>query len=60
MAIVNVDLSEFGKCIVLTEPQLIALKLVRNIKDTVKLQKRKRLAFLKARQWGFTIKTWID
>ena len=34
MAIVNVDLSEYGKCITLSEPQLIALKLVRNIKDT--------------------------
>lgn len=31
MAIVNVDLSEYGKRITLSEPQLIALKLVRNI-----------------------------
>jgi hypothetical protein len=60
MAIVNVDLSEYGKRITLSEPQLIALKLVRNIKDTAKLQERKRLAYLKARQWGYTFKTWID
>ena len=60
MAIVNVDLSEYGKRITLSEPQLIALKLVRNIKDTVKLQKRKRLAFLKARQWGITFRSWTD
>ena len=53
MAIVNVDLSEYGKCITLTEPQVIALKLVRNIKDMAKLQERKRLAYLKARQWGY-------
>ena len=49
MAIINVDLSEYGKCITLTEPQVIALKLVRNIK----LQELKRLAYLKARQWGY-------
>lgn len=54
MAIVNVDLSEYGKCITLTEPQVIALKLVRNIKYIAKLQERKRLAYLKARQWGLT------
>lgn len=63
MAIVNVDLSEYGKRITLSEPQLIALKLVRNIKDTkdtAKLQERKRLAYLKARQWGYTFKTWTD
>ena len=60
MAIVNVDLSEYGKRITLSEPQLIALKLVRNIKDTAKLQKRKRLAFLKARQWGITFRSWTD
>ena len=60
MAIINVDLSEYGKCITLTEPQVIALKLVRNIKDMAKLQERKRLAYLKARQWGYTIKTWTD
>lgn len=54
MAIINVDLSEYGKCITLTEPQVIALKLVRNIKDMAKLQERKRLAYLKARQWGYT------
>ena len=52
MAIVNVDLSEYGKCITSTEPQVIALQLVRNIKDMAKLQERKRLAYLKARQWG--------
>lgn len=60
MAIVNVDLSECGKCITLTEPQVIALKLVRNLKDAVKLQGRKRLAYLEARQWGYTIKIWTD
>lgn len=60
MAIVNVDLSECGKCIALTEPQVIALKLVRNIKGTIKLRERRRLAYLKARQWGYTIKTWTD
>lgn len=60
MAIVNVDLSEYDKRITLSEPQLIALKLVRNIKDTAKLKERKRLAYLKARQWGYTIKTWTD
>lgn len=54
MAIVNVDLSECGKCITLTEPQVIALKLVRNIKGTIKLRERRRLAYLKARQWGYT------
>lgn len=53
MAIVNVDLSEYGKCITSTEPQVIALQLVRNIKDMAKLQERKRLAYLKARQWGY-------
>lgn len=55
MAIINVDLSEYGKCITLTEPQVIALKLVRNIKemDMAKLQERKKLAYLKARQWGY-------
>ena len=52
MAIVNVDLYEYGKCITSTEPQVIALQLVRNIKDMAKLQERKRLAYLKARQWG--------
>lgn len=55
MAIVNVDLSEYDKRITLSEPQLIALKLIRNIKDTAKLKERKRLAYLKARQWGCTI-----
>ena len=54
MAIVNVDLSEYGKCITSTEPQVIALQLVRNIKDMAKLQERKRLAYLKARQWGYS------
>lgn len=53
MAIINVGLSEYGKCITSTEPQVIALKLVRNIKDMAKLQERKRLAYLKARQWGY-------
>ena len=52
MAIVNVDLSEYGNCITSTEPQVIALQLVRNIKDMAKLQELKRLAYLKARQWG--------
>lgn len=28
-------------------------KRVRNIKDMAKLQERKRLAYLKARQWGY-------
>ena len=45
--------TEYGKCITSTEPQVIALKLVRNIKDMAKLQERKRLAYLKARQWGY-------
>ena len=54
MAIVNVDLSEYGKCITLTEPQVIALQLVRNIKDMAKIQERKRLAYLKARQCGYS------
>lgn len=53
MSIVNVDLSEYGKCITSTEPQVIALQLVRNIKDMAKLQERKRLSYLKARQWGY-------
>lgn len=53
MAIINVGLSEYGKSITSTEPQVIALKLVRNIKDMAKLQERKRLAYLKARQWGY-------
>ena len=54
MAIINVGLSEYGKCITPTEPQVISLKLVRNIKDMDKFQERKRLVYLKARQWGLT------
>jgi hypothetical protein len=54
MAIINKRrFTEYGKCITSTEPQVIALKLVRNIKDMAKLQERKRLAYLKARQWGY-------
>lgn len=54
MAIINVGLSEYGKCITPTEPQVISLKLVRNIKDMAKFQERKRLVYLKSRQWGYS------
>ena len=38
MAIINKRrFTEYGKCITSTEPQVIALKLVRNIKDMAKL-----------------------
>lgn len=54
MAIINVGLSEYGKCITPTEPQVISLKLVRNIKDMAKFQERKRFVYLKERQLGLT------